>query len=371
MIPLRDENPVRRTPVVTIAIIVACIAVYFLFQAPSGQEVIDLGDGRLEAPADLAFAVERAAIRCELVTGQLLSRTEFLDTFQRERDRLRRRPDRTRGLPRQAGLPGRPESMFLHGGIFHLGRNMLFLWIFGNNIEDRMGPIRYVLFYLAGGVAATVAHVVSQPDRTIPLVGASGAIAAVMGAYLIWFPQAPIRTMILIIFIRDITARWFLGLLVRAPVLHRLGSGIAWVAHVGGFLFGAAIALIVPRRAGHPVADVLQRRLLGPNRRDRPRSVSPLQRRSALGPAVGTLRMGVALRTGSSGVQRTRGSRRTAPLNSVAATRPPSKAIRPTPSTSGTAPHTGRRRGAARCEDRARPPGPRLPHRPDRRDWRS
>ncbi|MFA9564368.1 MAG: rhomboid family intramembrane serine protease [Acidimicrobiales bacterium] len=249
MIPLRDENPVRRTPVVTIAIIIACIAVYFLYQAPSGQEVIDLGDGRLEAPADLAFAIERAAIPCELVTGDPLSRTEFIDTFQRGNDEACvDDPTAPEVFPDKLVFVSVLTSIFLHGGVFHLGLNMLFLWIFGNNIEDRMGPIPYALFYLAGGVAATVAHVASQPDSTIPLVGASGAIAAVMGAYLIWFPQAPIRTMILIVFIRDITARWFLGLWFVLQFFTDSGSGVAWIAHVGGFLFGAAIALIV--RAG-------------------------------------------------------------------------------------------------------------------------
>ncbi len=247
MIPIRDENPVTRAPIVTVAIIVACIGVYFAYQAPSGSTVIDLGDGRLEAPADVAFTVERAAIPCEIVTGDPLSRTEFFDTFERGN------PEAC--LTDDAGAPQVfPEkrvwlalltSIFLHGGPIHLGLNMLFLWIFGNNIEDRLGPILFGLFYIAGGVVATMTHVGFNADSTVPLVGASGAIAAVMGAYLVWFPLAPIRTLIMVFFVRDITARWFLGFWFALQFLTDSASGVAWVAHVGGFVFGAFTALLV------------------------------------------------------------------------------------------------------------------------------
>ena len=114
-------------------------------------------------------------------------------------------------------------SMFMHAGWMHLGGNVWFLWIFGNNVEDHLGPVKYLLFYLAGGIVASVAHVAVQPDSTIPVVGASGAVAAVMGAYGVWFPNAPIRTFVVII-LWSIKAKWWLGVLAAEPVLHRCGQ---------------------------------------------------------------------------------------------------------------------------------------------------
>jgi membrane associated rhomboid family serine protease len=131
---------------------------------------------------------------------------------------------------------------------------MLFLWIFGNNIEDRLGSVRYLGFYLLGGLAATVAHIVVQPFSTVPLIGASGAIAAVMGAYLVWFPDAPVRALLFFIFPTYIRAKWFLGFWFVMQFFTNAGSGVAWVAHVGGFVFGVLVALLVrkkPKAAEH------------------------------------------------------------------------------------------------------------------------
>jgi membrane associated rhomboid family serine protease len=140
--------------------------------------------------------------------------------------------------------------MFMHGSILHIAGNMLFLWVFGNNIEDRMGKVAFVLFYLAGGLAAALAHIFVQPDSTVPVVGASGAIAAVMGAYLVLFPDAPIRTIIIFYFIlfRDISAKWLLGFWFVSQFFVNPNEGVAWVAHVGGFVFGALVALLFRRR---------------------------------------------------------------------------------------------------------------------------
>ena len=138
-------------------------------------------------------------------------------------------------------------SMFLHGGLLHLGGNMLFLWIFGNNIEDRWGRLRYVAFYLVAGLAASAAHIAAQPRSTIPIVGASGAIAGVMGAYLVLFPHAKVLTAITVFFIifREISAVWLLAFWLLSQFFLSPGSGVAWVAHVGGFVFGACVALVV------------------------------------------------------------------------------------------------------------------------------
>ena len=127
---------------------------------------------------------------------------------------------------------------------------MLFLWIFGNNIEDRMGWVGYPLFYLASGLAAAAAHIAGQPSSTVPIVGASGAIAGVMGAYLVLFPNVRIRTLFffIIILLRDITAKWLLLAWFLLQFFTGPNTGVAWLAHVGGFIFGALVALALRSR---------------------------------------------------------------------------------------------------------------------------
>ncbi|MFQ5558324.1 MAG: rhomboid family intramembrane serine protease, partial [Acidimicrobiales bacterium] len=138
-------------------------------------------------------------------------------------------------------------SMFMHGSWMHLIGNMWFLWVFGNNIEDHMGALRYLAFYLSAGVVATAAHVLIQVDSTVPLVGASGAIAGVMGAYLVWFPWARVRTLLFLFVVPlwpRVPAAMLLVVWFALQFLTAEGSGVAWVAHVGGFVFGVAIALL-------------------------------------------------------------------------------------------------------------------------------
>jgi membrane associated rhomboid family serine protease len=122
---------------------------------------------------------------------------------------------------------------------------MLFLWVFGTNIEDRMGKVAYVAFYLVSGVVATFAHIALDPGSTIPVIGASGAIAGVMGAYLVLFPRVRIRSLIMFFFIliRDIEARWLLGFWFVSQFFVSPSEGVAWAAHVGGFVFGALVGL--------------------------------------------------------------------------------------------------------------------------------
>lgn len=139
-------------------------------------------------------------------------------------------------------------SIFLHGGWVHLGGNMLFLWLFGDNIEQTVGRLRYSLFYLSGGLVATAAHYLSAPGSLVPAIGASGAIAAVMGAYLVCFPHSQIK-MLWLFFPFRISAFLFLGVWVLQQVLSGTASlgiptedtaGVAWWAHIGGFAFGVA-----------------------------------------------------------------------------------------------------------------------------------
>lgn len=214
-IPLRDDNPTSRFPLVTVALIAVNTAV-FLFQAvtPHGLEL--------------------AAVRFGAVPYAVIH---------------------FRSLPGPAAFPPLLTlltSMFLHGSLFHLLGNMLYLWIFGNNIEDRLGPVRFVLFYLVCGVAASLTHVLFEPASRVPMIGASGAIAGILGAYALLFPRARVRTLIFLIFYIDVVsipAGLILGLWFLLQILNvGMGGGVAWFAHIGGFLAGLVfIALALGR----------------------------------------------------------------------------------------------------------------------------
>ncbi len=145
------------------------------------------------------------------------------------------------------------SALFLHGGWLHIGGNMLFLWVFGPEIEDVMGPARYLLFYFLGGIVATLAQVAVDPASTIPNLGASGAIAAVMGAFLITYPRDQIRTVLIIgwfVRITFVPAILLVGLWILVQVISQVGvtaqgsvgGGVAYMAHIGGFIFGAITA---------------------------------------------------------------------------------------------------------------------------------
>jgi membrane associated rhomboid family serine protease len=255
VLPLRDENPTRRTAVVTVALISINVALFVLVQRqqPEVEPIpihVQTDQGvRFDAvnvPGEYAYELENAAIPCEVVHGTPLTQDELLAT-------LARGDTEACGVDYGVGGPAFPGkrvwvsivlSMFLHTGWFHLGANMLFLWIFGNNIEDHLGRARFVLFYLLGGFVATVAHVLAQPNSTIPVLGASGAIAAVMGAYLVWFPNARITSLFVIIPV-VIRAKWWLLFWFGLQFFTGPNSGVAWVAHVGGFVFGVVMGLLV------------------------------------------------------------------------------------------------------------------------------
>ena len=237
MLPIKDYNPTTRFAVVTAALIAINVVVYFGVQQREG------------AQDRLAF--ERAAIPCELKEQRPLSVIEIELTTRGISDEACdvAAPE---GVANQPFFPNKQVdlavlySMFLHGSLLHIGGNMLFLWVFGNNIEDKMGPVLYTIFYLVSGVVATLAHVAVQPDSTVPLIGASGAVAGVMGAYLVLFPRVRIRTVFIffLILIRDIPAMWLLGAWFVLQFFTGNESGVAWVAHVGGFVFGALVAFL-------------------------------------------------------------------------------------------------------------------------------
>jgi membrane associated rhomboid family serine protease len=214
-IPLRDENPTRRFAVVTILLIVLNTGV-FVFQVIS--------------PQGLGYHVTRMGVIPYEISH-----------FRSLAEGVRLSPPLTLFA-----------AMFIHGGFLHLAGNMLFLWVFGNNIEDALGPLRFILFYFLCGLGATFVQVAMSPNSRVPMIGASGAIAGILGAYLILFPAARVRTLVfLFFFIRvvAIPAGIVLGLWFVLQILSAgLGGGVAWFAHIGGFLLGIALIKAITRR---------------------------------------------------------------------------------------------------------------------------
>jgi membrane associated rhomboid family serine protease len=236
--PLRDNIPTERTAWVTIGIIVANVLVYFLYQ----HGTIVLG-----SPTNRAYLVnlfQNATIPYELTHwGQ---QCVAVNDFNAVRCG-------SRGAAGYAPTWATPFiSMFMHGGLLHLGGNMLFLWIFGNNVEDVMGRVKFLIFYLLGGLAATALQVIVGPNEVVPNIGASGAIAAVLAGYLLLFPRARVLTFIFIIFFftfLELPAIIFLGIWIAEQAVFGYfdltqpaggGGGVAYFAHIGGFAFGLA-----------------------------------------------------------------------------------------------------------------------------------
>ena len=246
MIPMADENPVKRVPVVTLLLIVACVVVYFAVQPTGAPEFDWTGVVERVDQEDLRFVVDNAAIPCELVHLRPLTEREYEATFRGDNGSACGEGRGPAHSPGKVVLLGVLITMFLHGSVAHLFGNMLFLWVFGSNVESRRGWWRYLLLYLFGGIAAMAAHVAVDPASTVPLVGASGAIAAIMGAYLVCWPTARIKTIIFVgpVLLRKVEAIWLLLVFLGTQFLLVGGdSEIAWAAHVGGFAFGVLVGL--------------------------------------------------------------------------------------------------------------------------------
>jgi len=227
MFPIRDENPGLSRPILTLIMIGVLVAVFFLLTP------FDLDD----APE---FALRHAAIGCEVSTNQLLTVEEYLTGECST-------ADGTPLFPQKSVPLSVLVSLFLHSGPLHLLFNVWSLWLFGNNVEDAYGRGGFLMLYLISGIVATYGFVALNPDSTAPLVGASGAIAGVMGAYMVLYPRARIRSFIPPIFFYffRIPAIIFLSLWLGSQFfLAGAGSKIAWEAHVAGFLFGLVVTLI-------------------------------------------------------------------------------------------------------------------------------
>jgi membrane associated rhomboid family serine protease len=232
VIPIHDLNPTRRRAWITLLIIALNVVVYVAVQ-PHG-----------ESQKAFEFPYEHAAIPCEIRQLEPLNTAE-LDTGTCGAEGFAAReffPDKNIWLSVLF-------SMFLHGSLFHIAGNMLFLWIFGNNVEDYLGKIGFILFYLLAGAVATFSHVLYDPSSLTPVIGASGAIAGVMGMYLVLWPHA--RVIALVPFLAFIPLPIPAGIILvvwfAMQFLTGDDSGVAWVAHVGGFATGALIGMALKK----------------------------------------------------------------------------------------------------------------------------
>ena len=244
MIPIKDNIPTGRFPFVTVGLILANFVVYYLairhggsfISGPDLQEVYKYG------------AIPRALTHC--LSQDLVITTREI------------RCARSGGTPTWETVF---TAMFMHASILHIGGNMLFLWIFGNNVEDAMGPVKYLLFYIVGGLAASALQVAVGPNSAVPTLGASGAIAAVLAGYIVLYPRARVLTLVIIIFfftVIELPAWVMLGIWFAEQALFAAtnltnpaggGGGVAYFAHVGGFAFGLlAVRLLATRRKRVP-----------------------------------------------------------------------------------------------------------------------
>jgi len=243
LIPLKDNIPTRRFPVLTVALIAINVFV-FVFLQHGGH--IGLGapnDNNLVRWGLIPYEVAHPGKHCDLVAGGDIA---------------------CEGQPGVSGTASHQpntwltmfSSIFMHGGFLHIAGNMLFLWIFGNNIEDSMSRWRFAVFYLLGGIVANFAQIAVGPNSTAPGIGASGAIAAVLGGYALLYPRARVITAVILIFfitLLDLPALvvlggWFLLQLLDAALNSPLGGGVAYFAHIGGFAFGLLLIKLFANR---------------------------------------------------------------------------------------------------------------------------
>jgi membrane associated rhomboid family serine protease len=221
MFPIRDEYPATRLPLVTAVLVVAC-ALVFLW----------------EVTVDAAVAA-RAAFALGMIPAVLLGHAVLA-------------PELVLVPPWMTLV----TSMFLHGGVLHLLGNLLFLWVFGNNVEAAMGRGRFLVFYVACGVIAALAHAGSDPLSEVPMVGASGAVSGVLGAYLLLFPRSRVLVVVPLVFLpwtlylpaAAVLGFWFLVQLIAGILANEDVGGIAWVAHAGGFVAGLLLVAFFRRR---------------------------------------------------------------------------------------------------------------------------
>lgn len=251
MFPIRDINPARSTPVVTYVLIAANVLVFFYQATLDERASQDLADTLGLKPAFVVGYLrgeKERSLRTDEVVGDVFGRRVLV------------REERAVAVDFFNAILPFLTSMFLHGGLMHLLGNLWFLHIFGDNVEDRLGKLRYLFFYLATGLAAGLAQVVVAPRSTIPCIGASGAISGILGAYFCLFPSARVVAAVPIIFIIRLFELpavifiliWFGMQLLSGLVTPAGQPGVAWWAHIGGFLIGVLLVLVRQARTVRP-----------------------------------------------------------------------------------------------------------------------
>ena len=251
MIPLKDNIPTRRFPVLTVALIAINVFVFVFLQHGGHIGFGAPNDNSLVRWGLIPYEITHTGKHCDLVAGGQVA---------------------CEGEPGVSGSASpQPNtwvtffsSIFMHGGFLHIAGNMLFLWIFGNNIEDSMSRWRFVLFYLLGGAVANFAQIAVGPSSTAPGIGASGAIAAVLGGYALLYPRARVITAVILIFfitLLDLPALlvlggWFALQLLDAAINSPLGGGVAYFAHIGGFVFGLLLIKLFANRVNREYDQV-------------------------------------------------------------------------------------------------------------------
>jgi membrane associated rhomboid family serine protease len=273
LIPLKDNIATRSFPVLTFTLIVLNVLAYLFIQhgflnSPTDSSVVKYGL--------IPYELTHPGKECQLVGDQIVvdSKGERVSTACEGQSYRVVDPDTGAEQPAKVtNPPSQPSpwvtmftSLFMHGGLLHIAGNMLFLWIFGNNIEDSMKKWKFVIFYLAGGLVANLAQVAVSPDSTAPGVGASGAIAAVLGGYALLYPRARVVTAVILIFFITllelpallVLGGWFLLQVLDASFQPLNGGGVAYFAHIGGFVFGLVLIKLF---ADRPNTDYFQPRL--------------------------------------------------------------------------------------------------------------
>ena len=255
-LPIRDDNPHTITPYVNYGLIAAC-ALAFLWRLSLGEE-----------------GGQAAVMIFGLIPGRLFG-TVMLES-------------NPSGVPAVLTIF---TSMFLHGGWMHILGNMLYLWIFGDNVEASLGHKRYLIFYLLCGVAAALGQSIAAPSSDVPMIGASGAIAGVLGAYLLLHPRSNVKVFVFLIFITTINVPafivlgfWFVGQLISSAAANPAAPGVAFMAHIGGFVFGAVMVFFFRQRSVQIFAPAQSRAFAVERRPYRRGSVPDAGRRDPPGP---------------------------------------------------------------------------------------
>ncbi|MCS7237968.1 MAG: rhomboid family intramembrane serine protease [Thermoguttaceae bacterium] len=263
LLPYHDDNPTERFPWLTVLLIATNVLVHIHMSRLPERERYRLTYQYGFVPIQLTQLYLRRPV---VIDGRYLP-AELRDELQRQHQRYDTVLTfwRAKGVPGEVVLPPQPAprvlrsiitSMFLHGSWLHLVGNMWFFWLFGNNVEDRLGPFRFLLFYLLGGIIAALAHYAAYPTSVVPTIGASGAISAALGAYAITWPHARVHCLVYMIVLTTVRipallfiGLWFLGQLLGVLGSgNEVGSGIAWWAHIGGFLAGIGMMIwLAPR----------------------------------------------------------------------------------------------------------------------------